>query len=103
MAIRQGITPTFTLTLQSETLDLTQSENVYCTFKQGASELTKTDEDLTVRESEVDVYLTQTETLMFNRGFVSVQLNWIYADGSRGCSEIVPVEWADNLLRKELE
>lgn len=103
MAIRQGITPTFTLTLESETIDLTQSENVFVTFKQGSISLTKSGEDLTVREADVDVYLEQSETLMFARGKVAVQLNWTYADGSRGCSEIVSIDWAENLLQEVLE
>lgn len=98
----RGITPTFTLTLP-QTVDLTETNNVYATFRQGTNELTKTGDDLTVSEHEVDVYLTQSETLSFNRGTVLIQLNWTYADGSRGCSEVVGQAWGENLLERVLE
>ncbi len=102
MAITQGITPTFTLTLP-ETVDLTATENVYVTFAQGSLLLTKTGESLVVTEHEVDVYLSQEETLSFSQGKVLVQLNWTYADHSRGCSEIVGIDWDANLLKEVLE
>lgn len=100
--IRQGITPTFTFTLPN-TVDLTQAENVYVTFRQANKELTKTGRDITVREHEVDVFLSQTETLGFERGTVRAQINWTYDDGNRGETNIVSIEWAETLLREVLE
>lgn len=102
MATIQGTTPTFTLNLQSETLDLTDCENVYATFKQGGTIITKTGDDLVVSPQSVDVYLSQSETLKFGTGIVMVQLNWTYADGSRGASVKASVEWSDNLLKEVL-
>lgn len=99
--IRQGITPTFTFILPS-TVDLTQAENVYATFRQMNRELTKTGRDITVREYEVDVFLTQAETLAFERGSVRAQINWTYSDGNRGETDIASIEWAETLLRKVL-
>ena len=101
MAIIQGVTPTFTLTVP-ETIDLTEAQNVYATFSQSKTSLTKSGSDLTVREHEVDVYLSQAETLAFQKGIVSVQLNWTYADGSRGATWKKGIEWDENLLKEVL-
>lgn len=100
--IRRGTTPTFKLYLQSETVDLTQADNVYATFQQGNVVITKTGADLDVDETEVDVYLDQSETLRFYKGFIDVQLNWTYADGSRACSNIIKVDIGENLVPRVL-
>ena len=53
----RGTTPTFKLYLDDEYVDLTQAVNVYVSFKQKDTLITKTGEDIEVREDEVDVYL----------------------------------------------
>ena len=98
MAIPRGVTPTFTLTFADENLDLTQAAHVYVTFKSGKT-ITKSDSELTIAAKQIDVYLTQAETLSF-RGVVSIQVNWTYADGSRAASDIVPYNFSEQLLDK---
>ena len=102
MAIIQGVTPTFTLTVP-DTVDLTQALNVYATFSQGMNAITKTGEDITVAAHAVDVYLSQEESLSFVKGVVMVEMNWTYADGSRCATKKASVEWDDNLLQEVLE
>lgn len=95
----RGTTPTFKLLLNDEEVDLTQALNVYATFKQGTVLITKTGEDLTVTEHEVDVYLNQEESLKFKEGDkLEVQLNWTYNDGKRACSNIIKIDVGRNLL-----
>lgn len=101
MAIIQGVTPTFTLTVP-ETTDLAEATNVYATFSQSRNVITKSGSDITVRAHEVDVYLTQAETLSFAKGIVRVELNWTYNDGSRGATDKKGIEWDDNLLQEVL-
>ena len=98
----RGTTPTFKLTLNDQTVDLTSAQNVYATFVQRDVTLTKKGADLTVAEKEVDVYLSQAETLMFGSGFLEIQLNWTYQDGERACSNIVRISIGDNLLPEVL-
>lgn len=94
----RGTTPTFKLLLNDEEVDLTAAANIYATFKQGTVLITKTGEDLTVTEHEVDVYLNQEESLKFKEGDVlEVQLNWTYSDGKRACSNIIRVNVGRNL------
>lgn len=105
----RGTTPTFTLNMLDETLDLRQAVNVYATFRQRETLLTKTDLDITVtQEAEhlrntVLVYLTQEESLKFTAGSIEVQLNWTYEDGSRACSNIVTIAVSNNLEGRVLE
>lgn len=102
MAIIQGVTPTFTLTVP-DTVDLSEALNVYATFSQGKNSITKTGEDLAVAVHAVDVYLNQEESLSFVKGEVKVEMNWTYADGSRCATKKATVEWDDNLLQEVLE
>lgn len=102
MAIKQGVTPTITFTLPQE-IDLTEAENVYLVLKQGNLELTKSNEELTVQDNIVSVYLTQAETLQFEVGRVEAEIDWTYADGSRGETDTAYIDWARTLMRKVLK
>ena len=94
----RGTTPTFRLYLNDEYVDLTQAVNVYVSFEQKDVLITKTGEDLDITENEVDVYLSQAETLKFIKGDVEIQLNWTYLDGRRACSNIITIEVDKNLI-----
>lgn len=91
----RGTTPTFILTLQDA--DLTNT-NVYVTFKQEELLLTKSGSDLSIEENVVSVYLSQEETLKFQRGNLYIQVNWTFDNGKRACSEIALVKVDNNLF-----
>lgn len=102
----KGITPTFTLTLP-DTVDLTYATNVYVTFadKNGDALLTKMTAELSIDVNEIEVYLTQEETLKFPDS-VSIQVNWTYNEGAvlkRACSEIVKTYFKHNLADEVLQ
>lgn len=99
----RGTTPTFQLILKDETIDLTEALNVYATFKQGSKVITKTGEDIDVSPTQVDVYMSQEETLGFRYGDIRIQLNWTYSDGSRACTKIVKKNVGKNLIERVLE
>lgn len=99
----RGTTPTFRLYLNDEYVDLTQAVNVYVSFEQKDVLITKTGEDLEILTDEVDVYLSQSETLKFIKGNVEIQLNWTYLDGRRACSNIITIEVDRNLIGDVLE
>ena len=87
MGVPQYTTPTFTLTFSEQSLDLTQATNVYVTFGDGRITLTKTGEDLTVSEKQIQVKLSQQETAKLS-GEIKIQANWILPSGDRVASEI---------------
>lgn len=100
----RGTTPTFRLTINDDDVDLTQAANVYVSFKQGCgTSLTKTGSDVEVQAKQVDVYLSQKETLLFKEGPLDIQLNWVYDNGERACSKVVRIEVEDNLIGRVLK
>lgn len=98
MGVPRGTTPTLVLTFSDETLDLTQASHVYVTIKATGQILTKTGADLDVEARQISVFLGQSETLAFAPGRVQLQVNWIYADGKRGASEIAYYDFSPQLL-----
>lgn len=99
----RGTTPTFQLTINDESIDLTTADNVYVTFADKGWSLTKTGSDLDVTAQEVDVYLSQEETLAFPKGNIDVQINWTFDDGKRACTTIASVKVTRNLIERVLE
>jgi len=103
MSVPQYTTPTFTLTFTEEDLDLTQAQQVYVTFRSESNLVTKTGEDLTIDEKEIEVFLDQADTAKFRPGVIEIQANWITGEGGRVASEVVTYEITDQLLKKVIE
>ena len=103
MSVARGTTPTYILTFEEESLDLTTANNVYVTFRKGAKVLTKTGDDIEVSEKQIEIYLNQKETLSFSTGEVKVQVNWTMAGGRRASSEVVNIVLSEQLLEKVVE
>lgn len=106
----RGTTPTFTFTINSQTLDLTEAENVYVTIKQGSKEITKTGEDLDVSPTVVSVFLNQEESLSLRETMdAEVQINWTYLDPvdntiiRRAATKIKSIKVAKQLLKRVIE
>lgn len=97
----QGFTPTFSLTVRDQTIDMTAMTNVYVTLEQGKTKITKStlNGGLVVTEHQVDVYLSQQETLGFSIGDVDVQLNATLPGGRRGGSKPFTIKIGKNLER----
>jgi len=102
MSVPRGTTPTFTCKFTDENLDLTEANNVYVTFRSRGI-ITKSGESLVVRAKEIDVYLTQKETLSFLEGDVRIQANWTGANGQRSASKVVLYPMSEQLLERVVE
>ena len=78
----RATTPTLTLTIKDDSVDLTQAKAVYVTLEQGQSfSVTKTGSDLSVTEKTVECWLSQEETLSLKVGTkLEIQVNWTYTD-----------------------
>lgn len=103
MSVARGTTPTYILTFSEQTLDLTEANHVYVTFRKGTKVLTKTGEDVEVYPKRVEIYLNQKETLSFSRGEVKVQVNWTSAGGQRAASVVKTIVLSEQLLEKVVE
>jgi hypothetical protein len=95
----QGLTPTISI-IVPDTVDLTEA-NVYVSFKQG-SKLLKLTDGFDVSAHQVDVYLTQEDTLQFSAGTVEIQVNWVYSSGQRGATKPVNLSVSSNHLLEVL-
>lgn len=98
----QATTPTFVLTLP-ESVDPSQFSKTVFSLSQDNLMINKTGNSLIIDGHTISVLLTQAETLKFVVGKAYLQLNWLYADGTRACSEIKEIEITPNLLREILK
>ena len=105
----RGTTPTFTLTLSDNTIDLGDAENVYVTLRQGKTDITKSGTDLTIDDNVVSVFLTQEESLDLSESTTAeVQVNWTYLDTDgttvrRAATKVKEIPITKQLLKRVIE
>lgn len=97
----QATTPTFVISLPNA-VDLTAARTIEFSLRQHRTLISKTDVALDGTHT-VRVGLTQQETLRFQEGEADLQLNWTYADGSRGAIYIIKVNIVENLEKRVIE
>ena len=99
MAITRYTTPTISFEVD---LDLTNAK-LWLSLEQGCVELTKQIETFTVDDGKTsfDITLSQEESARFEaKAPIEVQLNYIFADGSRDATEILRLSSYRNLLEE---
>ena len=96
-----GSTPTIQLELDGD-VNLLQAAHVYVTLHNGATDVVKSDDDLTIGQTTIGFDLSQEESLALKFRWTEIQVNWTYADGSRGETEIAAVEMAPTLAPEVL-
>ena len=106
MPFKRGSTPTYILTLaesyRSE-VDLTQANHVYVTFEQGKNELRKADEQLEITADTITLKLIQSETLLFKKGTINIEVNVTYDNHDRAISQTYEDEVIESVEDRELE
>lgn len=95
----QATTPTFILTFP-DSVDPSQFSKIVLTIEQNDVKIQKTESDLVIEGQTISVLLTQKETLSFKVGKAELQLNWLYGDNVRGCSDIMEITITRNLLQE---
>ena len=88
--MRRGTTPTHTITTD---LDLTEAAVIFLTYKQCKHVVCEFERDrLTVESDQIQVTLTQAETLAFDdRKDVDIQIRARFPDGSAVASNIMTI------------
>lgn len=106
----QATTPTLTLTIKDETVDLTQARHVYVTMTQGDTfNVTKSDSEIEFDKRVVYVWLSQAESLSLVIGqALNIQVNWTYLDTDgvtvrRGATTVGSVTVSRQLLPEVVE
>lgn len=101
-----GTTPTMTLTLRDESIDLSEAANVYFTISQAPTEITKSGNDVVVDGNVVQVWLDQRDTLRLRANApAEIQLNWTYdemvgSDHRRNATLVKQIMITPQLLRR---
>lgn len=100
-SIRRGTTPTHTF---NTNIDLTGSK-VFITYTQkGQTVLEKTNDEVMIYDDHIDVTLSQTDTLSFNRSsIVSMQIRYVTDKGKAGASNIMTASVGELLKEGEIE
>lgn len=97
-------TPTITLTIEDQ--DITASQ-IYVTLKQREHKMTIDYTNLTATavtvgqrtDTQIEFTLSQQQSAYFDYSLaVSVQVNWISSDGTRGATRIKKIDVMKNLL-----
>ncbi len=99
-------TPTLTLTMP-EDVDLSNAERVVVTFCQnGVAVLEKNEDELTIDNNRVSVFLTQEDTLKLYSGAAHIRMNWTFYDGDvlkRAATKVVQINIEKNCHNSVLE
>lgn len=85
-----------------ETFDATQAALVIFSIEQRGQEILHKEVD-DIEPNNVYVYLTQEDTVNLLDGMALIQLNFVYSDESRACTEVVPVNVEKNLLKRVID
>ena len=104
--MKRFTTPSIPMTVP---VDLTGAD-IYVTIKQGQRKLQKTGADvISVYDAEsgkttLTVTLTQEETGAFlAEKSATIQVNWIFSDGTRDATNIKKIEVSENLLSEVIQ
>ena len=83
----RGTTPIIEIKVIGIQLD--ELKNIYVTIKQHKQEVTKTNDEIFIKEgNKIHVPLTQEDTLKFDNGSVQIQMRATTVDGSAIASNI---------------
>lgn len=102
-------TPTLTLTISDEHIDLNLASDVHVTIRQGAVCVDKNADEIQIEENgrTVSCWITQEESSHFQKGNARIQVNWIYdsADGTqrRAATKEKQIQIDENLLQRVIE
>ena len=97
--MRRGTTPDIIMTLEG--IDFIDLSDIYITFKQDKNFITKTMQDVTYDEEsrQINIHLTQEDTLLFHNGYVFIQLRAKTGSGNAVATDIVRLN-VDEILKE---
>lgn len=93
--MRRGTTPTIIITAAK--CDLANLESIYITIKQGSTEITKTTDQIEIKDGKMQVYLDQKDTLLLKGGSAYIQMRAVTKSGVTIASKIKSLPVGDIL------
>lgn len=104
----RATTPTFTLTISGDSVDLTEATSVYVTIAQPGNIINLTDDALTVTENTISCFLTQEQALTLVDNLpAKIQVNWTFNDADeavkRAATKVVTIQIGEQLLKRVID
>ena len=97
----KGTTPTFIFKLKD--IDLQTAEDIAVTFQTSGKTIEKNLDDITINENEIEVYLSQEDTLSLSVGGAKAQVNILFNGGVRGCTKAINIPVKNNLKNEVMQ
>lgn len=97
----RGTNPKVTLTVDGA--DFTKLKNLYVTFAQGPTVITKRNNDVEVNGNVITIPFTQKETLNFKVGTVKVQIRYTDIDGNANATSTTAFTVSDVIMDGVIE
>lgn len=103
-----GCTHAIDMTLDSQTVNLNDAEDVYVSINQNGTKLDFSGDRVAIADNgyQLSVYLTQEETMRFRYGTAVAQINWIETDlaghRSRVATDPFVLDIGQQLMRQVL-
>ena len=98
--MRRGTTPTIELNIKG--IEMSQIAEWYITIQQDSASLTKTNEDITISGTVINIPLSQEETMLFKQGEAFVQIRAITTEGLRIASAIRKLDDIERIFYNEV-
>lgn len=98
--MRRGTTPTIELNING--VDMSTISEWYITIQQDSTSITKTNADITIAGTVIDIPLSQEETMMFKQGEAFIQIRAITNEGLRIASVIRKLDDIERILYNEV-
>ena len=98
--MRRGTTPTIELNISG--VNMSEIVNWYITIAQDDVKLTKTNTDITIEGTRIEIPLSQAETMMFKQGEAYIQIRAITDKGLRIASVIRKLDDIERILYNEV-
>lgn len=105
----RATTPTFTLTISGDTVDLSAARNVYVAIVQGQTNLELTGDDLVIDGNTIECFLTQEHSLaLAENKTAKIQVNWTYLDTDgttirRAATKVKAINIGEQLMKRVIE
>lgn len=98
--MRRGTTPTIELNIKG--VEMSQIVEWYITIQQDSTSITKTNEDISISGTIIDIPLSQAETMKFVQGEAFIQIRAVTDEGMRIASAIRKLDDIERILYNEV-
>ncbi len=98
--MRRGTTPTLVINIKG--IDMSTIAEWYITVAQDNTQITKSNDDITIEDTLLKMPLSQEETMQFRQGEAFIQIRAVTTEGLRIASHIQKLDDIERILYNEV-